>query len=259
MPHFREEFLRKYCDTCSKPVAHLGCGIKFQQIFEPIHCPEELEITHQVCPFCLDLFAKNKRHNEFCPFIKNGIQLHSIGWSTSASVTVLQSIRKSTCQYFEPLENLLTQFFIDFELQDIVVVPVPLGSPKYWARWQESLKKATANLKGIEVVPVIHREKQISTRKSAAQIRNKIANEEYRVLDDHSKLLERKRVVLLDDNVTTGNTILRCADMLKNCNPSEIFILSLERTVSPRVLQRCKVLSDLECPYKAPIITEPAY
>lgn len=256
MTHPREEFLHEYCDACAKPVNHQGCGNRFKQIFEPASCPVDLESSHEICPFCLDLFAKNQRHAQFCLFTKHKIPLHVAGWATPASTQVLRSIRKSNSPYMVPLGNLIAELFVEFSLQDVAVVPIPLGNTTTWKQWREVLDNGVSSLEGNEVIPLINREKQQSTRKSVAQIRHKIASEEYKLSDDYADSLKGRRVVLLDDNVTTGNTIIRCTEMLLECKPSEVFLLTLDRTISPRALQRCRISSDLHCPYKIPITKE---
>jgi predicted amidophosphoribosyltransferase len=256
MTHYREEFLCQYCDNCAKPVNHRGCGSKFKQIFEPILCPAILQSSHDVCSFCLDLFAKKQRHSQFCLFEKHNIQLHAAGWATSASTSVLRSLRKTKPPYIIPLGNLITELFTELKLQDVIVVPIPLGNTPAWQKWLETLQNSVSSLKGVEVIPVINREKQHSTRKSVAQIRYKIASEEYKLSENYIEFLKNRQVVLLDDNVTTGNTIIRCAEMLLSCNPSEVFPLTLDRTIGPRALQRCEIPSSLDCLYKIPITME---
>lgn len=252
----REAFLHQYCDDCAKPVNHIGCGSKFKQAFEPVRCPAVLESSHEVCPFCLDLFAKKYRHNQYCLFAKHKIQLHAAGWATPASTRVLRSLRQSKCPYVFPLSNLINELFTELKLQNVIVVPIPLGNTTAWKQWRETVADAISSLEGNEIIPVISREKHNSTRQSVAQIRHKIASEEYQLLDDRTGSLKDRRVVLLDDNVTTGNTIVQCAEMIVDCNPSEIFLLTLDRTVGPRALQRCEIPSELHCPYKIPITTE---
>ena len=256
MAHHREEFLHQYCDDCAKPANHQGCGSKFKQIFEPVRCPAILESSHDVCPFCLDLFAKKYRHNQFCLFTKHKVQLHVAGWATPASTQVLRSLRQAKCPYTIPLSNLITELFTELNLRNVKVVPIPLGNTAARKQWREIIANAVCSLEGNEVVPAINREKQHSTRKSVAQIRYKIAREEYQLSKDYADSLKDRRVVLIDDNVTTGNTIVRCAEMLLECNPSEVFLLTLDRTIGPRALQRCDIPSELHCPYKISITTE---
>lgn len=254
MTHHREEFLHRYCDECAKPVNHRGCGSRFRQIFESVACPDILQSSHEVCRFCLDLFERRKRHDQFCLFARRGIELHAAGWATPASTRVLRSLRQSKSPYSVPVGNLIAELLSEFNLQNVVIVPVPLGNATAWRQWREMLERAVSSIEGNnEVVPLINREKQHSTRKNVAQIRYKIATEEYRLAENCDDFLKNKKVVLLDDNVTTGNTIIRCAEMLLDCNPSEIFILALDRTVSARALQRCPTPPELDCPYKIPI------
>lgn len=255
MTHTREDFLHKYCDDCVTPSNHLGCGAKFTQIFEPVKCPAILQSSHEICLFCLDLIAKKSRHHQFCLFAKHKIKLHVAGWATPASTRVLRSLRKSNSPYLVPLSNLITNLFTELDFKNAVVVPIPLGSKSSWEQWQNTIKNSLFSL-GNDVIPLIIRDKQVSTRKNVAQIRHKIANEEYKLSENCVNFLKNRRVVLLDDNVTTGNTIIRCAEMLSNCNPKEIFLFTFDRTISPRAMQRWEIPPVLHCQYKIPITTE---
>ncbi|MGC2237993.1 MAG: phosphoribosyltransferase [Pyrinomonadaceae bacterium] len=250
MAHYRENFLHQYCDNCIKPINHKGCGSRFKQIFEPIRCPDSLIATHAVCQYCLDLYAKKYRHESTCLFAKLGLRLQACGWATPASTQVLKSIKQKNNAYFKPLQNLIVNLLEEFNLKNVVIVPIPLGKMPVWKTWKDFLQNLAMSVEGVEVCPLINRDKQHSTRKSVAQIRAQIAREEYEISPSSTELLKDRKVVLLDDNVTTGHTMVRCAEMLLSYKPSSLFLLSLDRTISARVLQRCPVSKPLECEFK---------
>src|ERR1700680_1279655 len=85
----RSEFVHGFCDSCIRPTKHGGCGQVFRSILEPIRCPQELCDTHEICPYCLDLYPKAWHHLEQCGFAQQKVQLNTGGWSTPASTHVL--------------------------------------------------------------------------------------------------------------------------------------------------------------------------
>jgi predicted amidophosphoribosyltransferase len=248
----REDFIHSFCDTCLKPSDHGGCGQRFRQILEPIRCPSELLGTHDICPFCLDIYSRSRRHEQFCPFAQANLRLRAGGWATRASTMVLRSIRQAASPYREPLVNLIGVLLAEIRAENSIIIPLPMGSARQGDRWIKMVLDASKFVQGAEVVPLIRRNKQQSTRKSVAQVRAKIAQGEYDVDELSGQKILNRRVVLLDDNVTTGNTITNCAGLLEAYKPEQINLLTVDRTVPARALQRCPEPKSLLCQYYLP-------
>lgn len=249
------KFLASFCDTCIQPSRHMECGHNFRSILEPIYCPRQIATTHDVCYFCLNVYQRSYSHSQSCIFAKRGLKLHAGGWATSASNKVLQSIRRSAFPYRMPLTNLIHTLLIEVEAENAVIVPMPMSCAGGGNRWLQIVRDASHRLNQVEVSTVIRRDKLQSTRRNLAQARVHIATQEYRIDGEVKDSLRGKRIILIDDNVTTGITLTHCADMLGELGPTSIQLLVVDRTVSARVLQRCPTSTDLRCSYYDPRAT----
>lgn len=245
----REKFLRDFCDTCLQPTGLEGCGSTFRSILEPISCPAELVETHIICPFCLDLRPRSQYHDEHCIFAQRGLQLQAGGWSTPFSNNILRSIRQSTFRYRNPLINLIRILLLELNIEDATIVPVPVESAGRTDRWIEMLQASCMNIPRISVIPLFVRKKLQSTRKNVTQIRERIVQQEYEVDIGLIGSVRDRRIILLDDNVTTGKTMTHCTSLLQQLGPRDIIPLTIERHVSVRTLQRCTSLGVETCPF----------
>jgi len=235
----RGKFLRDYCDSCQKPIYLDGCGSTFRSVLQPIECPSELAGTHTLCPFCLDLHPRVQRSGEHCIFAQRQLQLRAGGWSTLLSNNLLRSLRSPSFLYYEPFINLLHILLLELAVEDAVIVPIPLGSARGTDLWLEIVHSSTRGIENVEVLSLLVRKKQHSTRKNVAQIRERIAHQEYNIDDALVHHIKDRLVILLDDNVTTGNTILHCSSLIQQHKPKGIIPLVIERHISARLLQRC--------------------
>lgn len=245
----RSEFVRGFCDSCIRPTRHGGCGQVFRSILEPIRCPTELCGTHEICSYCLELYPNAWHHLERCEFAKQKVQLYAGGWSTPASTHVLRSLRRSHFPYHAPLVNLLCNLLSDLKLEDALLIPIPMSAMGRRNQWDELVRAASTGVQGIEMLSIVTRKKKHSTRRSVVQIRERIVQQEYMLDKLSAPLINQRNVILLDDNVTTGTTMIHGIELLKQYYPSKVIPLALERQISTRLLQRCPAPSLLTCPY----------
>lgn len=174
------------------------------------------------------------------------------GWVTPASYEVRQSIRKAAFRYRKPLANLVRSLLREAGAEGSVIAPVPMGSPGRGDRWQQIARDAVEGIAGASVVPIIKRNKQQSTRKSVAQERARIALKEYEIDETIAvSVREKTPVIVLDDNVTSGETMVRCVELIRSLGLGTVQPLSMDRAASGRALQRCPSVSELYCSYFA--------
>jgi ComF family protein len=116
-----------------------------------------------------------------------------------------------------------------------VIVPVPLYRARLWSRrFNQSalLAHAVGKRAGIDVdcfmlARVRRTESQVGL---SAAARKKNVSGAFRVIGDRDRLRGR-RVVLIDDVVTTGATVEACARMLKRAGAARVDVLALARAV----------------------------
>ncbi len=96
----------------------------------------------------------------------------------------------------------------------------------------ELLAKALAKELGFEFAPLLTHKGNVKQKTLTADERAANAEEAY-ILDADSAFYTRgKRILLLDDVVTTGASMIACADQLRRAGAAEVILLSLARTVS---------------------------
>ncbi|NWJ47030.1 MAG: hypothetical protein HXX08_14300 [Chloroflexi bacterium] len=240
----RSQMLKNFCNTCIKPSLNIECGKVFQRFFlESIQCPSELSETHQICTYCLELHRKDYNHVSNCIFIRNQLTIRAVGWATPTSTKILNNLHKINFTYTHPVSNLLVAFLQNFLWSDSVIVPIPLGnSISETNGWFQVVSGVSSYFRS-EIVPAIIRNKKKSTRQSNFQERQILTKNEYELDKNVAVKLSNKRIFLLDDNITTGATILHAVNLLRATNHIEIIPVAIERYVSPRILQRCTGLS----------------
>jgi hypothetical protein len=133
-----------------------------------------------------------------------------------------------------------------------IIIPLPIASRGRTDWWTMIVQAAAAGMEDVTVLPIINRVKAGSTRQSVAQVRRRIVAQEYGIDDAAASLLAGRRVFLLDDNVTTGTTMLHAATLLRRFGPAEVVPAAIERQVSARVLQRCPPPPEPTCPHHLP-------
>jgi ComF family protein len=123
-----------------------------------------------------------------------------------------------------------------------LILPVPLYPARlWWRRFNQSamLANALCRLCGIEAdCFVLKRVKRTASQVglSADQRRRNVAGT-FRIDKAHASRVKGKRVVVIDDVVTTGATADACARALKRARAARVDILALARAVEPAAFQ----------------------
>ncbi|MEM8744814.1 MAG: ComF family protein, partial [Pseudomonadota bacterium] len=119
-----------------------------------------------------------------------------------------------------------------------LLVPVPLARMRLWTRrFNQSalLSKAIARLSSVPESPSLLER----TRRTASQVglsteqrRRNVAGA-FHVAEKHGHEIDGKRVVLVDDVITTGATANACASALLRAGAAQVDVLALGRVVDP--------------------------
>ena len=118
-----------------------------------------------------------------------------------------------------------------------VIVPVPLHRARLWSRRYNQaaeLARALASASGREFVP----DALIRARRTPSQgempsrmARRRNVEGAFKVAKDRVSLLRGKRVLLVDDVLTTGATVNACARSMKRAGAAKVAVLALARVV----------------------------
>lgn len=244
----REKFISNFCLACVQPASNEGCGKSFQSILAEIKVPSTLMATHLICEYCLDIYHRSANHVENCIFAKQSLQLQAGGWATTTSSMLLRQIRTAKFKYRKPITNMITNLLLNNIIPNTVLMPIPMGKSDTRSIWDKVILDAAKQLGDVEVIQAIMRNKNLSTRQSSAHRRARIAKEEYIIDSGLAQKVAGRSVIIFDDNVTTGTTIVQCAELLKPYDPDRIILLVIERYVSPRIINRIdNSIEAIEC------------
>lgn len=110
-----------------------------------------------------------------------------------------------------------TDFFGDVD----ALVPVPLNGFKMIKRGynqSKELSKGISKVTGIDVIDVLHARRHATQARKDAASRRENTHGVFSVKNP-ARLSRYSHIILIDDVITTGSTILACADAIRDCNP----------------------------------------
>ena len=120
-----------------------------------------------------------------------------------------------------------------------LIVPVPLHRARLWKRrYNQSaeLARALSRLGGLPVDPFIlcrSRPTPSQGEMPSASARRRNVRGAFAVPNGRKPELDGKRVLLVDDVMTTGATVNACAKALKRAGAANVYVLALARVVRP--------------------------
>jgi ComF family protein len=123
--------------------------------------------------------------------------------------------------------------------QSDVIVPVPLHRTRLWQRrFNQSALLATrlSNLTGkpadcLALVRTRATASQGEMPSAKARRRNVLGA--FKMSPKHRMAIRGKRVLLIDDVLTTGATVAACSRVLKRAGATQVMVLTLARVVRP--------------------------
>ncbi|UQY79903.1 Amidophosphoribosyltransferase [Candidatus Hepatincola sp. Av] len=200
-------------------------------------CFTELQVKQHTCHVCgVDL----PQHSTTCalclhkyrPF--NSLNFYYIYNKTTFSlISQFKYFHKLAIQDF--LVQTLVKSIPKEILQNIdVVIPVPMYYFKLLRRrYNHSavLAKAFANSNNLYFNPLILKKHQATKAQMTLSGSNRLSNvkNSFNINPKYIEYLQGKRVLLIDDVITTGATIHACAKVLKKAKVREVHILAIAR------------------------------
>lgn len=192
---------------------------------------------------CADCFNKI----EIVEYIEHesSTYLDKIIFATSYADPLIRELIKSYKYRFaqelaEPLSRLLIKtlkkFNLDIQIQNSIIVPIPLH--KYRLRKRgfnqaELIAQKVANHFNLPINTnilkrTIYTEPQANLKDNTEKRLNNVQNA-FAISPENKDLIRDKIVILIDDVVTTGGTLIEAARILKQNNAKEVWALTVAK------------------------------
>ena len=192
-----------------------------------IQCSNQLEATtlSQICSFCENIASQLAQQRYLWPY-QGLIRDLIIAMKYSPSKKLALWGANQLCAYID------TQFMnvIDWD----VIIPIP-SSPKNYANRLFSPSRVMADYIGkklkILVASNILYHREVSKSQTTLSHAERYSNAQ-RSLGAYAKSLQSRRVLMIDDVVTTGATANSCARLLLKCGAQSVDLYSLARAPS---------------------------
>jgi ComF family protein len=216
------------------PPACAGCGKPGSRFCNP--CADQVSVIK--ADFCLVCNNSFSSHHQYCPICSSQKQVGFIctSWGQYQD-TLREAIHKlkydgdvGLGDYFaEKLISILIDHNWEFDL----VVPVPLSKKRQAERGYNQSALISGNIAHFFNVQhstsTLVRIKDTDTQFSLAAA-DRISNVKDAFSGNPAKL-KGKRVLLVDDIITTGATLLNCQKAIINAGASNVFGISVAKTV----------------------------
>ncbi len=227
-------------------------------IFPP-RCPGcgeviSLKATDAFCPQCREKWEKHKV--EYCkrcgqridncwcgvPLDKNSditAEYHLVQYDKTAN-TVIKNLIYNIKNFNRKLvsDTIAREMYnelyprVDFSNLVICYVPRSKGNIRKYGHDQSmNIAYAFSALSGIEVTPVLYHEGDVNQKQLNNAERRKNAQASYHIINGAGKAIKNKTVILIDDVVTTGSSVTRCAKLLNGKGAKRVLVFSIAKTV----------------------------
>lgn len=189
---------RQYCPFCSQPKVVLDARTCSS-------CRKSKTLSGLYCAVPYDNFIVKKLINQFkyAPYIK---------------------------ELSRPLSSLITAHFINLadlpNFNNFVLIPIPLHKKKLKKRGFNQAEELAKELSGVLGIPVFNNV-LIKTKQTPAQVELKKEQRQKNIkgafLCQNPELISDRKILLIDDILTTGSTIEECARVLQDAGAKEIW------------------------------------
>ena len=237
-----------FCDVCNASLEALATEQLRGALFWSPTVPELFSETHVICGHCHDFYRQGgPLHRSPCPLEQADLSLVTAGWATPFSIGLRTEIRRTGSRWIPIAARILADAVADRATGNHLICAIPMSSEH--GEGLEPVARLLADQLGLETKQAITRHRESSARQSGQIDRRRIAEDEYQI-DVDAEVVDRN-VMVIDDNVTTGETMAGVARKLLSAGAAAVLPVSIDRTISTRFGQRLLELHPLGCPHKS--------
>jgi len=227
---FLDFLFPKFCISCGKEGSYL-C----QDCFSLIDILER-----QYCPFCSR--PKIVIDGKTCNFCKRSKSLNGLYCAASYNNFIVKKLINQfkyepyIKELSKPLSSLIVAHLINLDkvenFQDYILVPIPLHKKKLKKRGFNQAGEVAKELSRILKIPFFD-DILIKIKQTTAQMELKKEEREKNIkgifLCQKPEIIQRKKILLVDDVFTTGSTMEESALILKRAGAKEVWGIVVAR------------------------------
>ncbi len=206
------------------------------------------------CPECKEKWEIHKKENcrrcgqplDKCwcgvPVDKKGEitnEYHLVQYDKRAN-TIIKNLLYNMKNYNRPLvtdtiaREMCKEFYPRLDYTDLVVAFIPRSTgniKKYGHDQSKNIAYALAKLSGFDVAEVLVRTGSTNQKKLDQKQRQENAEKSYHIVNGAGKQIKGKTVILIDDVLTTGSSVTRCAHLLKWKGAKRVIVFTIAKTM----------------------------
>ena len=213
------------CICCDKPVS-------ISQNYLCIECGEKIEFITEKCPVCSGIISSGKCGicSDRKLFFKKNI---AIAEYSGIIKEILHNLKFSrNRQLYIHLGKLLLDRFQMCRIEADIVTSVPMNRKKKWGRGynqSELIARYLAKKSQLPYYSLLKEGKKAKTQKDLG-LKNRFINVINRYEAIRRDKILNKKILIVDDILTTGATINECARILLLAGANKIFSLTIARS-----------------------------
>lgn len=220
------------------PCFCINCGREGSYLCQD--CQSLAEISqYQYCPFCFS--PRIVLDGRTCPSCRRTKTLSGLYCAASYNNFIVKKlINQFKYAYVKelsrPLAYLITAHLLNLnrspDFNNFILIPVPLHKKKLKQRGFNQAEEIGKELSGALEIPIF-KNVLLKTKQTPAQVDLEKEQREENIkgvfICQKPELIQRRKILLIDDVFTTGSTMEECARLLKEAGAKEIWGIVVAR------------------------------
>ena len=205
----------------------------FYDMIFPQYCPYCGELTGEICEFCEECSSKMSNMIPHEQILRNGVKtISAFEYSGKLKYAVINYKYNKCRQFYKPFvltyERLIKECLSNESFDCYTYVPPYKFDFLYRFDHTKLLAKSTAELMNIPCEKLLTKSKKKQTQHILRKNERMVNVQDLYHCSDLSA--KGKRILLFDDIVTTGATLIKCSDLLIKNGAEKVVCITLFQT-----------------------------